>query len=106
MNYENYFKDIFESIPDYKKIVLLIFIFQEVRKLLLEIGFSENDIDCINLEFRKILIKQHEESLDYIENEEESVIESFLNKKTEQYLAMVFEDVKHERSLILLLSLN
>ena len=26
MNYENYFKDLFESIEDYRKIVLLIFL--------------------------------------------------------------------------------
>ena len=28
MNYENYFRDMFESITDYRKIVLLIFLIQ------------------------------------------------------------------------------
>ena len=28
MNYENYFKDMFESIPDYRKTVLLLFLFK------------------------------------------------------------------------------
>ena len=41
MNYENSFKDIFESIPDYRKIVLLIFLIQNDKKFLKEIGFSE-----------------------------------------------------------------
>ena len=37
MSYENYFKDMFESIPDYRKIVLLIFLFQNDKNLLKEI---------------------------------------------------------------------
>ena len=39
----NYFKDLFESIPDYRKIVLLMFLFQYDKNLLREIGFSERD---------------------------------------------------------------
>ena len=34
MENENYFKDIFESITDYKKIVLLIFLIQSDKNLL------------------------------------------------------------------------
>ena len=45
MNYENYFKDMFESIPDFRKIVLLLFLFQNIENLLLEVGFSEHDIN-------------------------------------------------------------
>ena len=40
MNNENYFIDMFESIPDYRKIVLLIFLIQNDKNLLTEIGFS------------------------------------------------------------------
>ena len=80
MNYENYFKDIFESIPDYRKIVLLIFLIQNDKNLLKEIGFSERDINLLNLEFKNISLEGYEEYLDYIKNEEESVIEKFLNK--------------------------
>ena len=80
MKYENYFKDIFESIPDYRKIVLLIFLIQNDKNLLKEIGFSERDINLLNLEFKNILLQGYEEYLDYIKNEEESVIEKFLNK--------------------------
>ena len=41
MNNTNYFKDLFESIPDYRKIVLLIFLIQIDKNLLNEIGFSK-----------------------------------------------------------------
>ena len=43
MDNVNYFKDLFESIPDYRKIVLLMFLFQDDKNLLREIGFSERD---------------------------------------------------------------
>ena len=78
MNNENYFKDIFESIHDYKKIVLLIFLIQNDKNLIHEVGFSQRDINRLNLEFKNLLIEQHEEWLDYIKNEEESILEKFL----------------------------
>ena len=80
MNYENYFKNIFESIIDYKKIIMMIFLIQNDKNLLEEIGFSKNDIDRLSLEFKNILITQHEEYLSYIKNEEEIIIERILNK--------------------------
>ena len=79
----NYFKDMFESIPDYRKIVLIIFLIQYDKNLLKEVGFSKNDINLINLEFKIVLLEQHEDYLDYIKNEEESIIEKFLNKQVE-----------------------
>ena len=80
MNYENYFKEIFESITDYKKIVLLIFLIQNDKNLLKEIGFSKADINLLNLEFKSILIEEFENYLDYIKDQEESILEEFLNK--------------------------
>ena len=80
MNNENYFKDIFESMHDYKKIVLLIFLFQNDKNLLKEIGFSKSDNNLLNLEFKNILLKEFEENLSYIKNVEESIIERILNK--------------------------
>ena len=77
---ENYFKGIFESIHDYKKIVLLIFLIQNNKNLLHEVGFSQRDINRLSMEFKNVLIEQHEEWLDYIKNEEESILEKFLNK--------------------------
>ena len=80
MNNTNYFKDLFESIPDYRKIVFLLFLIKNDKDLLREVGLSERDINRLNLEFKNILIDQHEKYLDYIKNEEESIIERFLNK--------------------------
>ena len=80
MENENYFKDIFESIHDYKKIVLLIFLFQNDKNLLKEMGFSKNDIDRLCIEFKNILLEEFEDYLSYIKNEEESIIEKILNK--------------------------
>ena len=61
MDNENYFKDMFESIHDDKKIVLLIFLIQNDKNLLKEIGFSKNDINRLNLDFKNILLEQNEE---------------------------------------------
>ena len=76
----NYFKDLLESIPNYRKIVLLIFLIQNDKNLLKEIGFSKNDINLLNLEFKNILLEEYENYLDFIKNEEESIIERVLDK--------------------------
>ena len=80
MNNSNYFRDIFESITDYRKVVLLINLFQNDKNLIKEIGFSKNDINNLNLEFKNILLKEYEDYLEYIKNQEESILENFLNK--------------------------
>ena len=75
MNNSNYFKDIFESITDYRKIVLLLLLIQNDKNLLKEIGFSKNGINIINLEFKNIIFEEHEKYLKYVKNEEKSIIE-------------------------------
>ena len=45
MNNVNYFKDLFESIPDYKKIVLIMFLIKNDDNLLYECGFLKGDIN-------------------------------------------------------------
>ena len=80
MNNSNYFKDIFESISDYREIVLLLFLIQNEKNLLNEIGFSKNDINHLNLEFKNILLEEFEHYLSHIKIEEESIIERILNK--------------------------
>ena len=54
MNYENYFKDMIESIPDYRETVILKFLIENDMDLLHEIGFSECDIKRLKLEFINI----------------------------------------------------
>ena len=104
----NCFKDMFESIPDYKKIKVLVFLIQYDKNLLIEIGFSkkDKDIDLLNLEFKKILLAQNEEYLDYVKDQEESILEKILNKKMEAYFNSIFEDVRNERSLVLFFELS
>ena len=77
MNNSNYFKDIFKSIPDYRKIVLLIYLIQNDENLLKEIGFSKNDINSLNLNFKIILLEEYENYFYYIKNEEKSLLENF-----------------------------
>ena len=80
MNNVNYFKDLFESIPDYKKIVLLIFLIKNDVNSLYECGFLKGDINFLYKEFKNILLELNEDYLDYIKNEEESINEKILNK--------------------------
>ena len=80
MDNENYCKVLFESILDYRKIVLIMFLTKNDKDLLLEIVFSERDINRLNLQFNNILSERHEEYLVYVKHEEESVIEKNLNK--------------------------
>ena len=80
MTYENFFKKLLKSMPDFRKTVLIIFVIQNDQDLLHEICFSERDINRLNLEFKNILIEDHEDYLENIMNEEESKIEKILHK--------------------------
>ena len=53
-----------ESISDYRKMILLKFLIKMIGDFLKEIGFSENGINRLNLEFKIISLEQHEEYLD------------------------------------------
>jgi len=75
MDHVNYFKELFESIPDYRKIVLSMFLIKDDKELLKEVGFSKDDINQLSLYFKNYLLEEYEKYLDYIKNEEESVIE-------------------------------
>ena len=82
MKYINYFKDLIESIVGYRKIVLLMFLIENITNndLLTECKILKDDIYHLNKEFINILIQQNEEYWEYIKNEEESIIEKLLNK--------------------------
>ena len=80
MNKVNYLKDLFESIPDYKKIVLLKFIIKNDVNFLYERGFLKGDINFLYKEFEIILLELNEEYLDHFKNQEESIIEKILCK--------------------------
>ena len=80
MNSVNYFEDLFESIPDYGKIVLLMFLIKNDVNLLYECGFLKGNIHYLYKKFKNNLLELNEEYLDHIKNEEESIIEKILNK--------------------------
>ena len=69
-----YFNDLLKSIPALKKIVLLMFSIKNDIDFLREYGFINGDFNRLCLEFKKILIEQKEEYLEYIKNEEESIL--------------------------------
>ena len=88
MTYQNFFKDLFESITDYRKIVFLIFLIKKDKGLLLEIGSSERDINRLKKDFKSKLIELHEDYLGYVKNQEESIIENILNKYINMHLSL------------------
>ena len=51
MNNEKYFTDLFGSIPDYKKLVLLMFLIKNDVNFLYENGFLKSDINFLYEEF-------------------------------------------------------
>ena len=52
MNNENYFTGLFESIPDYKKVVLLMFLIKNDVNFLYECGFLKGDIKFLYKEYK------------------------------------------------------
>ena len=76
----SYFKDLFESIPNYKKIVLLMFLIKNDVNFLYECGFLKGDINYLYKEFKNYLLELNEDYLDHVKNQEESIIERILNK--------------------------
>ena len=80
MDHKDYFKDLFKSIPNYRKIVLLMFLIGNDLDFLTECRFFKSDINRFCIEFENFLIKQSEDFLKSIKNEEESIIERILFK--------------------------
>ena len=76
----NYFKDLLESIHDYRKIILLCFITKQDFNILKELGMSENFINKLYNQFKKISEKELDNYNSHIKSLEESVIEKILNK--------------------------
>ena len=80
MDNVNYFEDFFESIPDYEKIVLLLFLIKNDVIFLNECGFLKSDINFLYKEFRNIFFELNDQYLDHVKNQEESILEKCLNK--------------------------
>ena len=69
MDHVNYFKDLFESLPGYRKVVLLIFLIKKDKDFLKECGFLRSYINRLNNENKNILLEQNEEYLDHNKNQ-------------------------------------
>ena len=80
MDNVNYFKDLFESIAEYKNIVLLIILIKTDVNFSYECGFLKGDINFLYKEFKNTLLELNEDYFDHIKNREESIIEKILNK--------------------------
>ena len=52
------------------------------------------------------MIEQNDDYFDNIKNQEQSILKNIPNKNMENCFTTVFEDVRHERSLILKLTLT
>ena len=44
MNFENCFKDMFDTIPDYRKIAIIMFLIKNDNDLFTEWGFLKDDL--------------------------------------------------------------
>ena len=65
MDHVFYFKVLFESFPDYSKVVVLLMsLIRNDVELLQECGYLKDDINRLCLEFKNILMEQNEEYLD------------------------------------------
>ena len=68
-----------------------MFLIENDVDIINECGFSKNDINHQSLEFKNNLLQQKEQYLDYVKNEEESVIEEILNSKWKLILLQCFK---------------
>ena len=80
MSHVKNLKDLFESFLDYRKIVLIMFLIKNDDDFLTECGYLKNDSISLYEEFKKSLMEQNEDYLDYIKKVEESIIERILNE--------------------------
>ena len=55
MNYENCLKDMFESIPDYIKIIFLLFLIENDVDTLEECGFLKSNVQNLGLEEKNFI---------------------------------------------------
>ena len=76
----NYFKDMFESIPNYRKIILLCFIIKRDDVILREFGLSDDFIEKLYNDCKQIMISDMDQYFSHIKNLEESIIEKILIK--------------------------
>ena len=106
MDRSAFFKDLFEPIPDYRRITLLMLIVEKDNDLLYENVFLNDDVECLLGEFENLFNEQKEDSLDYVKHAEKSINEKSPKKLNENFFESLFEDARLETPLKSLLSLR
>ena len=76
----NYFKDMLESTPNHRKIILLCFIIKRDDVILREFGLSDDFIEKLYNDCKQIMISDMDQYFSHIKNLEESIIEKILIK--------------------------
>ena len=72
----NYFKDMFNSIPYIKKIILLCFIFKRDDILLGECGMTNDFIEKLHNDCKQIIENDLDQYFSHFKNLEESIMEN------------------------------
>ena len=72
----NYFKDMLNSIPYYRKIIFLCFIIKQDDTMLKEFGLSDDFIEKLYNDFKQIMISDMDQYFSHIKNLEESILEN------------------------------
>ena len=80
MDYAMVFKNMFESIPEFRKIVLLLFLVKIDVGLITECGFLKTDFICLCEKFNLTSLEQNKDYLGYKKSEKESFVEKILDK--------------------------
>ena len=70
----NYFKDMLNSIPYYRKIILLCFIIKRDDTILREFGLSDDSIEKLYHDCKQIMESDMDQSFSHIKNLEESIL--------------------------------
>ena len=102
MDHLNYSRQLNESLTDYSKTVLLMFLIKNDTDILTECCFLKIDVNRLCIDFEKILIEQNEDNLDYVKYGEETILKKILDIQMERLFATIFEDVSHDRSKFLI----
>ena len=72
----NYFKDMLNSVPYYRKIILLCFIIKRDDWMLREFGLSDEFIEKLYNDCKQIMESDMDQHFSHIKNLEESILES------------------------------
>ena len=86
MDHVKYFEDSFQSIPDYRKNVLILLLSNNDVDLLNECVFLQNDINHLCLEFEKIINEQNEDCSEYYKTGNKVLSIGFLKTKWRNFL--------------------